>query len=314
MLAAVLSVLTIFLIIAVGFFLARREFFSPATGEVFARTVVNVSLPAMMVHELTTDFTRGELIHSGRGLLLQMLAYLGCALIAPLAARFGGVAQGRRGTFTAMFVASNTIFIGLPVNLALFGPASVPFVLLAYAVNTSYFWTLGVHGIETDSGRRYPILSWDHLKRILAPPFLAFLVGIALVFCGVRLPVFLASTLKQLGAMTTPLSLLFMGITFGGIALAELRPTRDMMLLFLGRFLLAPGLVYGMYRLLPVPVLMVKVFMIQAAMPAITQAALTARTCDADYRYATVMVSATNLASLAVLPLYMALFTVLFPA
>jgi len=314
MLAAILSVLTIFLIIGVGFFLARRNFFGPSSGELFARTVVNVSLPAMMVYELTTGFTRGELIAGGRGLLLQTLAYIGCALLAPLAVRLGGVPKGRRGTFTAMFVASNTIFIGMPVNLALFGPASVPYVLLAYAVNSTYFWTLGAHGIERDSGRRFPIFSWDHLKRILVPPFLAFLVGVALVFVGVRLPVFLASTLKQLGAMTTPLSLLFMGITFAGIALAQLRPTRDMLVLFFGRFLLAPALVYGVYRLLPVPTLMVKVFMIQAAMPAITQAALLAKTCDADYRYATIMVSATNLASLAVLPLYMALFTVLFPA
>jgi len=314
MLAAFLSVLTIFLLIGLGFLLARKGFFGPSAGELFARTVVNVSLPAMMVYELTTGFTRGELIQGGRGLFLQMLAYLGCALAAPLAARLGGVAKGRRGTFAAMFVASNTIFIGMPVNLALFGTASVPFVLLAYAVNSTYFWTWGAHLIESDTGRRFPVFSWDHLKRILVPPFLAFLVGIALVFGGIRLPVFLASSLKLLGGMTTPLSLLFMGITFAGIALAEIRPTRDMLLLFLGRFLLAPGLVYLMYRLLPVPVLMVKVFMIQAAMPAITQAALVAKNCDADYRYATVMVSATNLASLAVLPLYMALFTVLFPA
>jgi predicted permease len=314
MLAAVLSVLTIFLIIGVGYFLARREFFSPEAGEIFARTVVNVALPAMMVYELTTGFTRGELIHGSRGLFLQVLAYVACALLAPLAARLGGVASGRRGTFTAMFVASNTIFIGLPVNLALFGSASVPYVLLAYAVNTFYFWTWGIHGIESDGGNHFPLLSWDHLKRILAPPFLAFLVGIALVFSGLRLPIFLASSLKQLGAMTTPLSLVFMGITFASIALAEIKPTRDMMMLFLGRFLLAPGLVYAFYRLIPVPTLMVKVFMIQAAMPAITQSALAAKTSGGDYRYATVMVSATNLASLAVLPLYMALFSVLFPA
>lgn len=314
MLAAVLSVLTIFLVIAAGFFLARRKFFTPAAGEIFARTVVNLSLPAMMVYELTTGFTRGELIHGSRGLFLQMMAYLGCALAAPLAARLGGVPKGRRGTFVAMFVASNTIFIGMPVNLALFGPASVPYVLLAYAVNSTYFWTWGAHGIESDSGQRFPVFSWNHLKRILVPPFLAFLAGVTLVFAGIRLPIFLASTLKLLGAMTTPLSLLFMGITFSGIALTQLRPTWDMILLFFGRFLLAPGLVYLMYLVLPVPTLMVKVFMIQAAMPAITQAALVAKTSGADYRYATVMVSATNLVSLAVLPLYMALFSVLFPA
>ena len=314
MLAAVLSVLTIFLIIGVGFVLARRGFFDEATGALFTRTVICVSLPPMMVYELTNGFTRAELVHAGRALLIPVASYACCALLAPLFARASGVPEGRRGTFTAMFVASNTIFIGMPVNLALFGPASVPSVLLAYVANTTYFWTLGAHAIEADTGRRHPWFSRDHLWQILSPPFLAFLVGVGLVFLGVKLPAFLASAMKLLGGMTTPLSLLFMGITFAGLTLREIRLTPDMAALFAGRFLLAPALVYAFARLLPVPPLMVKVFMVQAGMPAITQAALTAKHCGADYRYATVMVSATNLASLAVLPLYMALFSVLFPA
>jgi len=314
MLAAVLSVLTIFLIIGVGFVLTQRGVFDEATGRLFTLTVMFVALPPMMVYELTHGFTRLELLHAGRALLIPIGSYIGCQLLAPLVARASGVPVGRRGTFTAMFVASNTIFIGMPVNLALFGTASVPSVLLSYVVNSTYFWTLGAHAIESDTGRHFPLFSWDHLKKILSPQFLALLVGVALVFLGVRLPGFLASAMKQLGAMTTPLSLLFMGITFAGVTLVEIRPTRDMLGLFFGRFLLAPALVYAVYLLIPVPPLMVKVFMIQAAMPAITQAALVAKHCDADYRYATVMVSATNLASLAVLPLYMALFSVLFPA
>lgn len=314
MLAAVLSVLTIFLIIAVGFFLARKGVLDEGAGQLFTRTVMFVALPPMMVYELTHGFTRTELIHAGRALLIPIGSYLGCQLLAPLVGRVSGVPAGRRGTFVAMFVASNTIFIGLPVNLALFGPASVPSVLLAYVVNSTYFWTLGAHAIESDTGRHFPLFSWDHLRKIFSPQFLALLVGVALVFLGVKLPEFLASAMKLLGGMTTPLSLLFMGITFAGVTLAEIRPTRDMLGLFFGRFILAPGLVYAVYLLVPVPPLMVKVFMIQAAMPAITQAALVAKHCDADYRYATVMVSATNLASLAVLPLYMALFSVLFPS
>lgn len=139
MLAAFLSVLTLFLLLGAGFVLARRGFFAPEAGELFARTVVNVALPAMMIFELTQGFTRDALRAGSLGLLVQLLAYAACALLAPLAARIGAVPEGRRGTFTAMFVASNTIFIGMPVNLALFGPSSVPFVLLAYAVNSSYF-------------------------------------------------------------------------------------------------------------------------------------------------------------------------------
>lgn len=314
MLAAILSVLTIFLIIGVGLVLTRRGVFDESAGRLFTRTVMFVSLPPMMIYELTHGFTRSELLNAGRALLIPVGSYVGCALLAPLIARMSQVPKGRRGTFVAMFVASNTIFIGMPVNLALFGPASVPSVLLSYVVNSTYFWTLGAHAIESDTGRHHPLFSWAHAKKIFSPQFLALLIGTALVFLGIRLPGFLASAMKILGGMTTPLSLLFMGITFAGVTLAEIRPNREMLALFFGRFVLAPGLIYTVYLLVPVPPLMVKVFMIQAAMPAITQAALVAKHCDADYRYATVMVTATNLASLAVLPLYMALFTVLFPA
>jgi hypothetical protein len=235
------------------------------------------------------------------------------ALAAPLASRLAGVAPERRGTFAAMFTASNAIFMGMPVNLALFGPASVPSVLLYYGANTIYFWTLGVHGIEVDGGKRIPLLAWEHLRRLLSPPFLAFLLGVAFVLLGVRLPRFLLEAMRHVGGLTTPLSLLFIGITFAGLAWAELRPSREMAVLMAGRFLVAPGLVLLMAWLFPLPPLMVKVFVVQAAMPVITQSALVARAAGADHRYASVMVSASNLACLAFLPLTMAFLAWRYP-
>lgn len=307
MLAAATSVLTLFLIIGAGWAMARRGLFDAATGELFTRLVMELSLPLLLLHHLLTGFTRRDLLQAGLGLVVPIASMVLSALIAPLAARVAGVAEGRRGTFAAMFTASNAIFMGMPVNLALFGPACVPSVLLYYAANTVYFWTFGIHAIERDGGLRLPLLSLEHLKRLASPPFLAFLVGVGLVMLQVRLPHFLLEAMKHLGGLTTPLSLLFIGITFAGLSWSELRPSREMTVLAAGRFLLAPGLVLLLTHWLPLPPLMVKVFVIQAAMPAITQSALAAKACGADHRYAAVMVSATNLMSLAALPLAMAL-------
>ena len=54
------------------------------------------------------------------------------------------------GTFASMFTLSNTIFIGLPVNFVLFGEGSLPYVLLNYIANTSFFWTIGAYSIARD--------------------------------------------------------------------------------------------------------------------------------------------------------------------
>ncbi len=314
MLAALGSVLTLFLVIGAGWLLARRGFFTAEHGALFARIVIGFSLPPLLLHHLVTGFTRADLAVSGPGFLVALGAMLVSAALAPWAARLGGVPPARRGTFAALFTASNAIFMGMPVNLAFFGPGCVPAVLLYYAANTVYFWTLGAHGIETDGGQKAPILSREHLRRLLSPPFLAFLLGFALVALAVPLPRFLLEAMKLVGALTTPLSLLFIGITFAGLAWHELRPGRDMGLLLAGRFLLAPLVILALARLAHLPPLVVKVFVIQAAMPAITQSALVARAAGADHRFASVMVSATNLASLAVLPLYLALLNTLYPS
>ncbi|WZK65885.1 hypothetical protein V3472_12050 [Lacticaseibacillus rhamnosus] len=49
-----------------------------------------------------------------------------------------------------MFVNANTIFIGLPLNLALFGDKAVPYFLMYYVVNTVSTWTVGAF-----------IMAWD---------------------------------------------------------------------------------------------------------------------------------------------------------
>jgi len=313
MLAALSSVLTLFLLIGVGYAATRRGLFRADSGELLTRVVINLSLPPLMVHHLATQFRRDGLVHAGWGLIIPALSMALSAGIGALVARLGRIPENRRGTFSALFTASNSIFIGMPVNLALFGEAAVPYVLLYYAANTSYFWTFGVHGIERDAGSERPLLSWEHLLRIFSPPILGFLAGIGIVLFGIQLPPFLLQGLKLLGGLTTPLSLLFLGITFADLHWTELRPSPEMGLLFLGRFLVAPGLVLLLAHFIPLPPLMVKVFVIQAAMPAITQAALSARLCGADYRYATVMISSTNLASLAVLPGWMFVLTRFFP-
>lgn len=46
------------------------------------------------------------------------------------------------GLFTSMFLNSNTVFVGLPINMALFGNKSIPYVLIYYMANTTFFGQL----------------------------------------------------------------------------------------------------------------------------------------------------------------------------
>lgn len=307
---ALQSALSIVAMIGLGYYLTRRGMFDEGVGKLFTNLVINVSLPAMMVSNLLTVFDREKLYSAGIGIIVPFSTMIICYIAAILVAKLIKVKPERKGVFQAMFFASNTIFMGMPVNLALFGEQSTPYVLFYYAANTILFWTLGMYSISRDKkGKEDKIFSIETVKRIFSPPLLGFIAGILLIMMRIKLPTFIMDSCKYIGNLTTPLSLLFIGITFSTIRLKDIKFDKDMLALIIGRFVFSPLLVYAMALVIPIPTLMTKVFIIQAAMPVITQSAIAAKAYDVDYRYATVMVTVTTALSVLFIPIYMVLMS-----
>lgn len=307
---ALQSALSIVVMIALGFYLTRKGMFDEGVSKLFTRLVVDVSLPALMISNLLTVFDREKLYSAGNGIIIPFASMLICYITAIAVSKLIKVKPDRKGVFQAMFFASNTIFMGMPINLALFGEQSTPYVLFYYAANTTLFWTIGIYSISKDKkGCEDKIFSMNTVKRIFSPPLLGFLVGILLVIMGIKLPTFIMDSCKYIGSLTTPLSLLFIGITFSTINIKDIKFDKDMVALILGRFVFSPLVVYALALVIPIPSLMTKVFIIQAAMPAITQSAIAAKAYDVDYRYATVMVTVSTVLSVLFIPVYMLLMS-----
>jgi malate permease and related proteins len=320
MLAALESVLTVLLMMAIGFLLARRGWFDQAARGLVSRLVVSVALPCYMVANLMGGYDRARLLAMLPGLPIPFLVMGACFGLAWALSALFRLPPGRRGAFASMFSLSNTIFIGLPVNTLLFGEASLPYVLLYYIANTTLFWTVGVWGIARDGsvagGRAAPpFLSRESLGRILSPPLLGFLAAVALIMLGVTLPKPLMDLCKTMGAMTTPLSMLFIGIVVAEADWRGLRPDAGVILAVAGRFIVSPLILIGIVRLarpLDLPLLLKSVFLIQAAMPAMTQTPILARAYEADTEYAGIVTSLTTALSLATIPLFMSLARLVF--
>lgn len=312
MLAALEGVLSVILMIGLGFGLAKRGWFDGAASALLARLVVSVALPAYMIANLMGGYDRAGLLSMLPGLPIPFLVMGACYALALGLAFLFRIPQGRRGTFASMFALSNTIFIGLPVNLMLFGDPSLPYVLLYYIANTSFFWTLGSYGIARDGailqGRPRPVLiSREGLDRILSPPLLAFLLAVVLILAGVHLPKPLLDLARTLGGMTTPLSMLFIGIVVSRVEWKKLRLGREIVLVLVGRFLVSPLVLVLAVHSLDLPLLMKQVFLIQASMPAMTQSPIVAQAYGADSEFAGIGTSLTTVLSLLTIPLYMAL-------
>ncbi|UQS82391.1 AEC family transporter [Bombilactobacillus folatiphilus] len=304
-LRSISGVLIILILISVGYVLTQRGWFDENFSHVVSKIVTQIALPCYMINTITSKFSRGELFQIFPDLKFPILSMTILFFVAWLMQYVFRIDAKHRGLFKSMFSNSNTVFVGLPVNMALFGKASLPYVLIYYMANTTFFWTLGVYLIRLDGDAETKMTLKEVVQKIFSPPLLGFLLGVALVLMNISLPSFLNSDLKYIGNLTVPLSMFFIGMKLAQVGLTNIHWSKDMGGIFLGRFVLAPLLMMVLVAFAHVPVLMKQVFVIQAAMPVMTNAPVVAKLYGADSDYAAVMVTATTAFSLIMVPILM---------
>jgi len=306
-LRSISGILVILGMILVGFIIGEKGWFDDKSRGLLAKLVTQVALPCYMLYTITQRFTAADILKMLPALRFPALSMVILLGIATGVARIFAVRQDRRGLFISMFFNSNTIFVGLPINQALFGDASIPYVLIYYMCNTTFFWTLGTYLIQRDGEGEAQFDLKTSLKKVFSPPLMGFLLGLVLVMLQIKLPAFLASDLQYLGNLTTPLSMIFIGLSVSHVGVKQLVLGKEQLLILLGRFLVAPLLMASIVYWVPLPSLMKQVFIIQSAMPVMTNAPVVARLYGADSDYAAVMVTETTLATMVVIPILMLL-------
>ena len=249
------GIFEVLFIIAIGVILSKKGWFGSNMSAVFSKLVMKISLPLYMLCQMEKDFTHDSLIRIAPDLILPFASIFLAYIVGRIAAKVLHIRRERQGVFVTCFFIANTIFIGLPVNLALFGTQSVPSVMLYYMANTTMFWTLGIYHIVNDSqgGKgNMPLFSAQTIKKVFSPPLMGFLIGLALVLANIKLPDFLLTSFQYVGNMATPLSLLVIGIEMAGISFSDIHWDRDVVGALIGRFLVCPACVLALLPFIPV--------------------------------------------------------------
>ena len=98
--------------------------------------------------------------------------------------------------------------------------------MLYYMVNTLFFWTLGVKNIVQDAAPEKEankgFFSKEVWKKVFSPPLIGFFIALLLVLLNFRLPIFLERSFQYVGNLTTPLSLIFIGIEMSKITFKDI--------------------------------------------------------------------------------------------
>lgn len=305
---AIEGVVTLILMGFSGWFMSYKGWINDNNRSLLPKLVNYISLPLFFIYNITNAFTKDQLEHMISGVTIPFISMIICYLLSIFFIHVFNIRHGHRGTFSASFTNSNSIFVGIPVTMALFGEKALPYVLLYFFANTTFFWTIGNASIQSDAIHTSSIkafLNIATLKKVFSPPICGFILSVSLIFVNVKLPPFLIDTAKYLGNMTTPIALIFIGATLYTMNFKELHFDRDLNGVLLGRFIVAPIVIYIVGSFFTIPKLMFEDFIIMASLPAMIQTVVLNSLYKGDVKYGTVIVSVTTLLSIVTIPVYM---------
>lgn len=304
---AVSAVLMLFLLMAVGYLLGRKKWLTASEKKFLSRFVVNVAVPANCVVSMLDNLDRSELVHAVVPVAAGTVSICLTLVLGAVMAQALKLPRSRWGVFTAMVGTSNTIFVGLPVTIELFGAAGVPSLMLYFLPSATLTQTVVVALIERAGAAQSEKQSVKDmaLELLTKPPVVGILAGILLVAVDQRPPDLIMNFLGYISSTVTPLALIYCGFVMYEVGLSKLRLLPGLPLMLFLRLIISPMLCYGVCRLFGVTGMDLGVFTVIAALPVVSQIPVMAGDFGADEEYAATGACLSMLGCFLTLPILM---------
>ena len=317
------SIFPVIFIIALGYVLKKRHWFHHTFSENVSKLIMNVSLPASIFVSVFKYLKLEVLEKLSNRLIFTFLSVIIGYLVAYLMIKAVKMRDGRRGAFYNAVVNGNTIFIGMPLNVALFGPNSIPYYLMYYITNTISIWTLGYIFLENDpaevdtysneiSDKKPRKKGGINLKKLLSPALVAFVISFILLAFGVtekNIPEPIFNTLNYVGEIVTPLALLYIGIVLADAGLHSIRFDKDTILALVGRFVISAIVMIVLVKLsahyMDITRDDLNTYVIQSATPVFAALPILTNETKGDIGYATNVVTTSTILFIIIVPLLM---------
>ena len=246
---AILTITTpIFIIMAMGYFAVRFEFFTRDQLSGMGKFVIRVGLPMLVFSAIATRPIADvmNLTYLGGYALASLFSFLAGWGISKWRGQ-DGVLSALNGLGTGM---SNTGFIGYPLLAMVIGaPAGVFFAMNVLVENMLILPLMFILIDAAKGDTNFAALLWRIAKNLLKNPIIMALM-VALVFAvfGIPVPAVIDKVTSMLASASSPLALFVIG---GGLYGLKVRGgLKDMAVITAGKLLMFPFLVVSCLWLL----------------------------------------------------------------
>jgi predicted permease len=301
-----LSVLQIFILGAMGYFLIKRNILGDSALDGISRLVIEVTLPIMIFCQLIKEFSFSTYANWWFFPLLSIAITL-LGLVLGFIFSFFIHGRQHKVQFLSLITFQNSGYLPLALVAALL-PADKANVMFIYL----FLFLLGFNLVMLSFG--VYLLTFTQNKKfelgaIFNPPVVAALFSLVFIFLGLTkfVPDFIFRPLKAIGDCTLPLAMVVVGGNLAAIHLGHI-DKKAMSLMILVKLIIMPLLGLFFIMKLSLPELIGLLIIIELAVPAATLLSVVTRHYKKEDLLISQGIFIGHLVSIVSIPLFLSLF------
>ena len=302
----VINIFLIFALIMVGFVAGKAHLVSEQASKDLSAILVEITLPASIFSSMLRELETDLLINAA------LLFFIGFACLAleygagRLLVKFFRIRKENQGLFLYNSMFTNASFMGFPVANAIFGSVGV---FLASIVNLSLTITTFSFGIWLVRGDQESKEKFSLRKNVFTNINIAIILGMICFLTGFRFPEPAENFIAYFANVTTPMSMLVVGLNMSKGRARDLMTDRDAHLLTITRLIVMPLLLFGILKLLPLGAypLVAQMILVVFAMPVPALCLILSEKYGGNTQFAVTTIFQTTLFSIVTIPLLLLL-------
>ena len=287
------QVVTLFLMIGVGYVMARQGHLSQQTLGQMSHLLLYAVLPCLLISSI--QIQPSPLLLRNMGLILAVTAGYYVVFCGLLPLVFRRSPEDTRATLRFGTVYANTGFMGMPLIQAVLGDEAV---ILAVMANVTYNLAQWTHGVALMGGRDRMSLR----QAVLNPGTVSLFIGMVIFFSGFRLPTVVETAVEYIGDLNTPLAMVVIGGQMASTNLADTFRRKELYAASGLKLVVIPAITALALLPLRLPSLVYSAAVILSATPAAGSTSILAQQFHRDPGTAAQLVSLSTLLSVLTLP------------
>lgn len=285
-----------FLCALCGIIMKRKNILPGKSREILTDLVMNLILPANIIHSFEVEFNLTILQKFAVVLLIATAAQIVSMICANTF--WNRQPENLKAVLQYGTQVSNAGFLGIPVTEGVLGSEGLMYGSVFLIPQRIVMWTAGIAYFTKSADWK------DTFKKLAKNPcIIAVYIGFFLMLTQFQLPEMLENTLVKLGACTTPLTSILIGIMVADVDYRTL-VSPLILLLTAVRQLVLPALVFLGCRLLHIDPILTGVSVLLVGMPVGSTTPILAAKYGGDYIFAGKCVILSTVLSLFTVPLW----------